>query len=58
MRDLVLGLEVVLADGRIMNNLKRLRKDNSGYATKHMFMGAEGSLGVITPACLRLFPKI
>ena len=58
MRDLVLGLEVVLADGRIMNNLKRLRKDNSGYATKHMFMGAEGTLGVITAACLRLFPKI
>ena len=51
-------IEVVLADGRIMNNLKRLRKDNSGYAIKHMFMGAEGTLGVITAACLRLFPKI
>ena len=58
MRDLVLGLEVVLPDGRIMNSLKRLRKDNSGYATKHMFMGAEGTLGIITAASLRLFPKI
>tara|TARA_B100000900_G_scaffold411976_1_gene432795 strand:- start:205 stop:1623 length:1419 start_codon:yes stop_codon:yes gene_type:complete len=58
MRDLVLGLEVVLPDGRILNGLKRLRKDNSGYATKHMFMGAEGTLGIITAACLRLFPKI
>ena len=58
MRDLVLGLEVVLPDGKIMNSLKRLRKDNSGYATKHMFMGAEGTLGIITAASLRLFPKI
>ena len=58
MRDLVLGLEVVLPDGRIMDSLKRLRKDNSGYATKHIFMGAEGTLGIITAACLRLFPKI
>ncbi|MAT22559.1 MAG: hydroxyacid dehydrogenase [Rhodobiaceae bacterium] len=58
MRDLVLGLEVVLQDGKIMNSLKRLRKDNSGYATKHMFMGAEGTLGIITAASLRLFPKI
>ncbi|MDG2187026.1 MAG: FAD-binding oxidoreductase [Hyphomicrobiales bacterium] len=58
MRDLVLGIEVVLADGRILNSLKRLRKDNTGYAIKHIFMGAEGTLGIITAASLRLFPKI
>ncbi|MEG6508820.1 FAD-binding oxidoreductase [Methyloligella sp. 2.7D] len=55
-RDLVLGLEVVLADGRIWNGLKALRKDNSGYDMKHLFMGAEGTLGIITAAVLRLFP--
>ena len=58
-RDLVLGLglEVVLADGRIWNGLKRLRKDNRGYDLKQMFIGAEGTLGVITAASLELFPK-
>jgi len=57
MRDLVLGLEVVLPDGRIWNGLRRLRKDNTGYALKHIFMGAEGTLGIVTGAVLRLFPK-
>jgi FAD/FMN-containing dehydrogenase len=47
-RDLVLGLEVVLADGRVLDDLRRVRKDNSGYALRHLFMGAEGTLGVIT----------
>lgn len=56
-RDLVLGLEVVLADGRIWNGLRSLRKDNTGYDMKHLFMGAEGTLGVITAASLKLFPK-
>ncbi len=56
-RDLCLGLEVVLADGRIWNGLKRLRKDNTGYDLKNMFIGAEGTLGVITGAVLRLYPK-
>jgi FAD/FMN-containing dehydrogenase len=58
MRDLVLGLEVVLPNGEIWNGLRRLRKDNTGYALKHIFMGAEGTLGIITAACLRLFPEI
>lgn len=58
MRDLVLGLEVVLPNGEIWNGLRRLRKDNTGYALKHIFMGAEGTLGIITGACLRLFPEI
>lgn len=57
MRDLVLGLEVVLPDGQIWNGLRRLRKDNTGYALKHLFMGAEGTLGVVTAAVLRLFPR-
>ncbi len=57
MRDLVLGLEVVLPDGRVWNGLRRLRKDNTGYALKHLFMGAEGTLGVVTGAVLRLFPR-
>jgi len=57
MRDLVLGLEVVLADGRVMSNLRSLRKDNTGYDVKSLFIGAEGTLGVITAACLKLFPK-
>jgi D-lactate dehydrogenase (cytochrome) len=57
MRELVLGLEVVLPDGRIWNGLRRLRKDNTGYALKHLFMGAEGTLGVVTAIVLRLFPK-
>ncbi|MEO5337605.1 MAG: FAD-binding oxidoreductase [Magnetospirillum sp. WYHS-4] len=55
-RDLVLGLEVVLADGRIWDGLRGLRKDNSGYDLKHLFVGAEGTLGVITAATLKLFP--
>ncbi|MEM9443016.1 MAG: FAD-binding oxidoreductase [Pseudomonadota bacterium] len=56
-RSLVLGLEVVLADGEIWNGLKSLRKDNTGYDLKQLFVGAEGTLGVITAAVLRLFPK-
>lgn len=56
-RDLVLGLEVVLADGRVWNGLSKLRKDNTGYDLKHLFMGAEGTLGVITAAVLKLFPR-
>ena len=56
-RDLALGLEVVLADGSVWNGLKRLRKDNSGYDLKDLFIGSEGTLGVITAAVLRLFPK-
>jgi FAD/FMN-containing dehydrogenase len=55
-RELVLGLEVVLADGRVMSNLDALRKDNTGYDLRHLFIGAEGTLGVITAAALRLFP--
>lgn len=57
MRDLVLGLEVVLADGRVLDGLKTLRKDNSGYDLRNLFIGSEGTLGVITAACLRLFPR-
>ncbi|MEX0695586.1 MAG: FAD-binding oxidoreductase [Rhodospirillales bacterium] len=56
-RDLVLGLEVVLPSGDIWNGLKGLRKDNTGYEMKHLFMGAEGTLGIITAAVLKLFPK-
>ena len=56
-RDLVLGLEVVLADGRIWNGLGKLRKDNTGYDLKHLFIGSEGTLGIITAAVLKLFPK-
>jgi len=56
-RELVLGLEVVLPDGQVWNGLRRLRKDNTGYALKHLFVGAEGTLGVITAAVLRLFPR-
>jgi D-lactate dehydrogenase (cytochrome) len=57
MRDLVLGLEVVLADGRIWNGMNRLRKDNTGYDLKHLFIGAEGTLGIITRAVLKTFPR-
>ena len=56
-RDLALGLEVVLADGSVWNGLKSLRKDNSGYDLKDLFIGSEGTLGIITAAVLRLFPK-
>ena len=56
MRDLVLGLEVVLADGRVICGLKNLRKDNTGYDVKSLFIGAEGTLGIITAASLKLFP--
>lgn len=54
MRDLVLGLEVVLADGTVWNGLRRLRKDNTGYALRQLFAGAEGTLGIVTAAVLRL----
>jgi len=56
-RDLVLGLEVVLADGRIMHGLSSLKKDNTGYDLRDLFIGAEGTLGIITAATLKLFPK-
>ena len=55
-RELTLGLEVVLASGEIWDGLRGLRKDNTGYDLKHLFIGAEGSLGVITAAVLKLFP--
>jgi len=55
-RDLVVGLEVVLSDGRILNALSKLKKDNTGYDLKNLFVGAEGTLGVITAASLKLFP--
>jgi FAD/FMN-containing dehydrogenase len=56
-RDLVLGLEVVLADGRVLDGLTNLRKDNTGYDLRHLFIGAEGTLGVITAASLKLWPR-
>ena len=56
-RDLTLGLEVVLADGSIWDGLRGLRKDNSGYDLKHLFVGSEGTLGVITAATLKLFAR-
>jgi FAD/FMN-containing dehydrogenase len=55
-RDLVLGLEVVLADGRVLDGLRGLRKDNTGYDLKQLFIGAEGTLGIISAAVLKLFP--
>ncbi len=57
MRDLILGLEVVLADGRVLPGLKALRKDNTGYDLKQLFIGAEGTLGLVTAASLKLFPR-
>lgn len=56
-RDLVLGLEAVLADGRILSDLSKLRKNNTGYDLKHLFIGSEGTLGIITAAVLKLYPK-
>ena len=56
-RALTLGLEVVLADGRVWNGLRGLRKDNTGYDLRDLFIGSEGTLGVITAAVLRLFPR-
>jgi FAD/FMN-containing dehydrogenase len=56
-RELCLGLEVVLPDGAVMHGLKRLRKDNTGYDLRDLFIGAEGTLGVITAAVMKLFPK-
>ena len=57
-RELVLGLEVVLPDGRVLDDLRRVRKDNSGYALRHLFVGGEGTLGIITAAALRLQPAL
>lgn len=56
-RDLTLGIEAVLPDGSVFHGLKRLRKDNTGYDLRHLLIGAEGTLGVITAAALRLFPR-
>jgi FAD/FMN-containing dehydrogenase len=56
MRDLVLGIEAVMPDGRVFHGLKRLRKDNTGYDLKQLLIGAEGTLGVVTAATLKLFP--
>jgi FAD/FMN-containing dehydrogenase len=56
-RELVLGLEVVMPDGQIWEGLRALRKDNTGYDLKHLFIGAEGTLGIVTAASLKLFPK-
>jgi FAD/FMN-containing dehydrogenase len=56
-REMALGIEVVLADGRILNLLSKLKKDNTGYDLRNLFIGAEGTLGIITAATLKLFPK-
>src|ERR1700709_1421977 len=56
-REMALGLEVVLADGRILKGLSKLKKDNTGYDLRNLFIGAEGTLGIITAATLKLFPK-
>ncbi|MBL8545495.1 MAG: FAD-binding oxidoreductase [Hyphomonadaceae bacterium] len=57
MRELVLGIEAVLPDGRTFSGLKGLRKDNTGYDLKQLFIGAEGTLGIVTAACLKLHPR-
>lgn len=57
MRDLVLGLEVVLPDGRVWEGLRALRKDNTGYDLKQLFIGGEGTLGIVTAAVLKMFPR-
>lgn len=57
MRELALGLEVVLPDGRVWDGLRALRKDNTGYDLKQLFIGAEGTLGIVTAAVLKLFPR-
>jgi len=56
-RELVNGLEVVLADGRVLSNLSKLKKDNTGYDLKNLFMGSEGTLGIITAAVVKLYPR-
>jgi FAD/FMN-containing dehydrogenase len=56
-REMALGVEVVLADGRILNGLSKLKKDNTGYDLRNLFIGAEGTLGIITAATLKLFPR-
>ncbi|MEY9182867.1 FAD/FMN-containing dehydrogenase [Bradyrhizobium sp. USDA 326] len=56
-REMALGLEVVLADGRVLNLLSKLKKDNTGYNLHNLFIGAEGTLGIITAATLKLFPR-
>src|ERR1700733_6075890 len=56
-REMAMGLEVVMADGRILNALSKLKKDNTGYDLRNLFIGAEGTLGIITAATLKLFPK-
>ena len=56
-RDLVNGIEIVLADGRVLSNLSKLKKDNTGYDLKNLFIGSEGTLGIITAAVLKLVPK-
>ncbi len=58
MRDLILGLEVVLPSGEVWDGLSGLRKNNTGYDLKHLFAGAEGTLGLITAATLKMFPKV
>src|SRR4051812_10128625 len=56
-REMALGVEVVLADGRVLNLLSKLKKDNTGYDLRNLFIGAEGTLGIITAATLKMFPK-
>src|SRR3954451_12951184 len=56
-REMALGLEVVLADGRVLNALSKLKKDNTGYDLRNLFIGAEGTLGIITAATLKMFAK-